>query len=274
MLLSLYVFLESWFGPKEPGKLTLLGTGLCLGAAIATKLTAFSMVLMIYFLFVQKVISNGKHKRKLFADGLVFLFILPLLIYFAVYLSLLFFPGYGLKDIWDIQLFNFHYHFQVATTQKHGYSSAWWGWPLMLRPIWYYFNSQSGVIKGILCIGNPAVFWMVPAMTAFLCWEWIRQNFNASVGLILFGFLGQWLFYALSPRLTFFHYFYFAMPFVAMGLALICGRIWRTGKTGKILVSAYMLLVLGLFIYWYPLLTGLPISQGYYDNHIWTRAWI
>ena len=274
MILSLYIFLKYWQAPKGCGNLTLFATGICLGLAASTKLTALSMVLMIHFLFIQKLIKNKENKFSVLFSGVVLLFILPIIIYFAVYSWMFSLPGCSWHVIWGIQQFNFNYNLKIAGTQPHPYTSSWWGWPLILRPIWFYFAHQKGTVNGILCIGNPAVFWMIPVMTAYLFWYWVRHGCLAAVGLILFGFLSQWTIYALCPRTTFFHYFYLSMPFVAMGLAWICAQLWQKGTMGKTLVSLYMILVLGMFIYWYPLLTGLTISDEYYRNHIWFSSWI
>jgi len=274
MLLSLYAFLEYWLDEKEVKIGALLKTGLCLGLAMSTKLTSLSMVLMIYLLFIQKVLINDKDKVRSLFNGLIFLFILPILIYFTVYLWMFSLHGSTWHDIWFIQQFNFNYNLYISATQTHGYTSPWWGWPLLLRPIWFYFGHHNDTINAIMCIGNPAVFWMIPVMVFYLFWGWLRQGRSAVLGIILFGFLVQWLFYALCHRMTFFHYFYVSMPFVAMGLALACDQLWRSGRAGRSLVFFYLILVLGMFIYWYPLLTGLTISEAYYRNHIWFSSWI
>jgi len=274
MILSLYIFLEYWQNKEGCVKWSLMGTGICLGLALSTKLTALSMVLMIYFLFFQKLIKNKENKFSVFLSGVVFLFILPIIIYFAVYSWMFSLPGCSWHDIWFIQQFNFNYNLKIAGAQTHPYTSPWWGWPLILRPVWFYFAHQKGTVNGILCIGNPAVFWMIPVMTGYLFWDWVCRGRSLAIGLFLFGFLGQWLIYALCPRMTFFHYFYLSMPFVAIGLAWICAQLWQKGRIGKIFVSLYMILVLGMFIYWYPLLTGLTISDEYYRNHIWFSSWI
>jgi len=184
-------------------------------------------------------------------------------------------PGCTWHHIWFIQQFNFNYNLKVAASLAHPYSSFWWEWPLLLRPMWFYFAHQNGTVNGIFCIGNPIIFWMVPLMTIYLAWYWACQGRLASIGIILLGFLSQWLFYAPSLRLAFFYYFYSSLPFVALGLAWICAQMWQSGnKTGKLLVTLYMIAVLGMFIYWYPLLTGFSISEAYYRNHIWFSSWI
>lgn len=272
-IIALWAFLH--FLPERPGprKKVLLSTGIFLGLGLATKLTSLSTLGIIYFLLILKAMKSRGQRKPLFFESIFFLGILPVVIYFAAHAFIPFLPGYSWKDIWKIQVFNFRYHLVEAATQTHLYASQWWGWPLLLRPIWYYFTNQEGVVKGIISIGNPAIFWMIPVMAVYLLWDFLRHKSQAS-GLILLGFFGQWLFYACGLRLKFFHYIYFAMPFVAIGLAWICRKLWGKGRCGKILVCLYLVLVLGMFLYWYPLLTGLPIPVKYFQQHMWFRSWI
>jgi len=275
MLLSLYIFLKYWMGPKEPSMPILMGTGIFLGLALATKWAAISMFFMIDCLYIQKAIKSKKnyHPMKSLFYGFTFLIILPVLIYFTVYSWMFTLQGCTWHDIWYIQRFNLFYNLKVAATQPHPYVSFWWQWPLLLRPIWFYFAHQKGMVNGLICIGNPAIFWMIPVMISCLVLDSIRQR-SVSLWVVIFGFLCQWLFYAHAPRTTFFHYFYYSMPFVAMGLAWLSAQLWQLRKTGRWVVSLYMILVFGMFVYWYPLLTGLTISESYYQTHIWLRSWI
>ena len=273
MVLSLWMFLPSPAQPTRPRSRAMLGAGVFLGLALGAKLSSSSMFLIIYFLLMLEIMKNPAKRKALCCQGLLFLLILPLAIYVAVHAFIPLLPGYSWKSVWEIQKFNLAYHLKEAATQTHLYASPWWGWPLMMRPIWYYFASKDGVVNGILCIGNPAIFWMLPAMAAYLLWDWLRHKSKES-GLILLGFFGQWLFYALGARLKFFHYIYFAMPFAAIGLAWLCVRAWTQGKTGKLVVCAYVALVVGMFLYWFPLLSGMPIPEKYYQQHMWFPAWI
>lgn len=272
-ILSLWAFLNYGLDRLWPRRKALMWAGIFLGLALSSKLSSFSIIPVIAFLLIHKAIKSPEERKALFFESILFLGIVPVAIYFAAHAFIPFLPGYSWSSIWEIQKFNFQYHFVQAKTQTHQYSSQWWGWPLMLRPTWYYFTSNSGVVNGIIAVGNPAIFWMIPAMAVYLFWGLVRHK-NKVSGLIVFGYLSQWLFYASIARLKFFHYIYIAMPFVAIGLGLICAQLWAKGKVGKFLVCAYLALVLGMFIYWYPLLTGLPISDKYYQHHMWFRSWI
>ena len=57
------------------------------------------------------------------------------------------------------QMLQYHLHL----TQKHVYASPAWKWPLVWRPVAYYFTGGARATH-ILAFGNPAVWW--PALAA------------------------------------------------------------------------------------------------------------
>ncbi len=56
-----------------------------------------------------------------------------------------------------------------SNTQTHPYRSAWWSWPLSLRPVAYYRHGESESIDAIYALGNPALFWMFLPAVPFGC---------------------------------------------------------------------------------------------------------
>ena len=44
----------------------------------------------------------------------------------------------------------------------HTYFSPWWTWPWLYRPTWYFWWSGAGVVRGIVALGNPAIWWVWP----------------------------------------------------------------------------------------------------------------
>ncbi len=270
MLLTLWFFikmLEEGGGAKPRN---FLLCGVCLGLAAATRWIGFSIVPVMGILFL-KYFPALKEKRKFLLKSTLLLTGVPVLAYFAVNSFLLLIKGYHFKDLWIYQVNMFHYHSTLTAT--HGYGSEWWSWPVMTRPIWYFFERKDGIIRGILCIGNPAVFWaFIPAL-GYLIWDFLKTH-STRTAFILTGFLSQWLPWALISRVKFFHYYFTAMPFVALALTLYFQAIWNTGRAGKIFAACYFLLLLGMAAYWYPLWTAYPISEGYFQHHLWFKSWI
>ena len=271
VLLSMLFFLQSVDHPSTPDKRKLLFAGLFFGLSISTKLVAMDLLfffipLLFFYVFIKKSIKPSF----LLWTGLCFI-VLPLMVFILVHLAIPFFKGRTLADIWTITAFDIHYH--MTTTQTHSYSSAWWSWPLMTRPTWAFYDNVNNMVQGIIFIGNPFLFWSIPLSIGFVVCQWIMKR-SLSAGIILLGFFSQWLSFASASRMTFFHYFYLAMPFVTMSMSLLLRWIWLKGRIGRSVVTGILVLTVGMFVYWYPLLTGLPIPQKYYEQHMWFNCWI
>jgi hypothetical protein len=80
--------------------------------------------------------------------------------------------------VFDSQLGMFGYHATINAT--HPFSSPWWSWPLMLKPLWVYSNSWDTMVSTIVLMGNPAIWWgSIPALiliTAKLVRDKIRSS--------------------------------------------------------------------------------------------------
>jgi dolichyl-phosphate-mannose--protein O-mannosyl transferase len=194
--------------------------------------------------------------------------------YFGVFLADSLIRGYDLSWIWKFQTHFVKYNLGLGTW--HRYESDWWTWPMMLRPIWYFFERMpdgSHPIRGIFCIGNPLIFWLIPVVSGYSMYRVFKER-SWILGLLVFGFLCQWLPWALITRVKFFHYFYTAMPFLTILFGALAEKTWNLGKPGKCLTALYLCLVLVMYIYWYPLLTGTPISESFYRSHLWLSSWV
>ena len=166
--------------------------------------------------------------------------------------------------------------YHAGIKDKHPYSSPWWSWPIMKRPVWYYYQKDSvGLIEGIWCIGNALVWWAsIPALVAAAYFAW--RDRIAALGLIALMGLGQWLMWAIEPRsLVFMHYYFESIPYACIALAYGGWRIWDAGLAWpRRAVLLYAVLVFAWFVFYYPLLSGYPISEGYYQSHVWMGpAW-
>ncbi len=65
--------------------------------------------------------------------------------------------GNFLASIVQAQINMFDYHSMLVST--HPYSSPWWSWTIIIKPIYYYSNYYSETIRaGISSFGNPAVW--------------------------------------------------------------------------------------------------------------------
>jgi dolichyl-phosphate-mannose-protein mannosyltransferase len=95
---------------------------------------------------------------------------------------------------------------------------------------------------------------------------------------ILIAFFAAWLPFALVPRGLFLYHMLGGLPamFLALALALTYLRSLRgplpgfaLRVNGAVPAYAFLVMVIGFFVYFYPLWTGLPLTADALNNHVW-----
>lgn len=209
---------------------------------------------------------------------LLFFVAVPGLIYVLSYLPEVFVPNSG--SLWEIvvrsQKTMFNYHKDLVA--EHSFSSPWYEWPMMVRPIWYFVSREvgSGMLSTISSFGNPAVWWGgVVTMLLMIALGIYKKD--TAVWLILAGFLAQYLPWVLVPRLTFIYHFFNSVPFVILSI-VYCARLLLERRTHKRLfrtaLYSYLGLALLLFVAFYPVISGLVVPTSYVEALTWSPSWV
>ena len=131
-----------------------------------------------------------------------------------------------------------------------------------------------------MLIGTPAMWWLALPMLAWALWRTVVRRdwrYAASSSATAPGFL-PWF---ADPRPADVLLLRGALaPFLVMGIAMILGDILhKPGQNaerrtlGLLVVCCYVALVITNFAWMYPILTGLPISQGTWNMQIWLPSW-
>jgi dolichyl-phosphate-mannose--protein O-mannosyl transferase len=274
----------------------LIAFTLLLGALVASKwygVMAYGVsFIVIAAVWLQRYWREGKTKRwgnpygfrfDLSVAAIVFL---SMSLYVCVWIPD-FFRHIEIKNLGDLvyrQYTMFEYHDTLKAT--HPYQSSWWQWPLDLRPIAYYWkdlraginvnNSNACCVAEIVSLPNPLILWLglicVPCV-AFLAW---REK-NKGYALLIIAYLLQWVPWARSPRITFAYHFYVDIPLIILCNVIILQRLWNRQTEHpeqqmftRIGVGAYVAAVVLAFIWFYPVLAGIPIPW----NEWWARMWL
>lgn len=92
----------------------------------------------------------------------IFFVFVPMMIYGLSYIPYLKAPSsHGIKTIIENQSAIYAYHSKTVVESTHPFSSRWYEWIIMRRPIWYYSGEISDTVKeGISAFGNPLVWWI------------------------------------------------------------------------------------------------------------------
>ena len=151
------------------------------------------------------------------------------------------------------------YHQQTQVLSAHTYQSDWWSWPLMLRPIWYFYDVADGAQRGILMVGNPVVMWGGLVAVAACLWGAVRRR-DVRLGAVAALWLGSYLIWAVIPKsLGFFYYYYLPSLWLPIVIA-VAAHHWR----GALRDGDDMLLIgaAALFLWFYPILSAAPLAHA------------
>jgi Gpi18-like mannosyltransferase len=185
-------------------------------------------------------------------------------------------PGHDFRGILAAQQAMYRYHTTLVAT--HPFSSAWWEWPLMRRPIWYYGQTPGvlppGLTSSIVALGNPAVWWVgTVAAGLTCCLGWRRKDTVAL--FLLIGLAAEYVPWVGVPRLTFIYHFFASVPFLIGCIVYVIKSMQESGSLPKRWLYAYLSATLLLFILFYPVLSGAVVSRAYVDHVLrWFPSWI
>lgn len=196
-------------------------------------------------------------------------------------------------------LFDYHkqmLQFATHLSQRHPYQSQPWDWFVMSRPVAFYyqcFTDPAGThacpakysgqqwSSEVLALGNPAIWWVaIPAMLFCLGWWFTRRDWRA--GAAVLGVAAGWATWLPFPSRTKFYYYALEFePFMIMCIVLCLGLIigpvaasLRRRAIGSALAGTYLLAVLVLFWYFYPILAAKVIPYSSWISHMWYSGWI
>ena len=191
----------------------------------------------------------------------------------------------------------FEYHkqaisFGVGLRTPHPYQSQPWDWLLVTRPVAFFAQCYTGPVnyqpcpKGqvawsqeVLALGTPAIWW--GSMLALLfCLGWWLLHRDWRAGAVLLGVLAGWgPWFPLVTRTKFYYYALEFEPFLILAIVLCLGLILGPSTAGMVrrsvgagIAGAYVLVVLIMFWYFYPILAGGIISYQDWWSHIWYRV--
>jgi len=266
-----------WLFMKRRQERWIIACAAALGGALATRWSAMyawglmGVLLAVYVIGWETPRRSPAQIAALAARSIGYFVALPVVLYLLSYIPYML-QGHTVAEVVTMQKTMWGYHANLHAT--HSYASPWWQWPFMVRPTWYYYHDwKDGTISGILAIGNPAVWWAsIPAILAMGYVAW-RRKLWFGIFAVVMG-LGMYLPWAIQPRsLLFMHYMFETIPFAMLCLAYFLDQLWKQ-EDWQPVAATYLVVTGGLFVFFYPLLSALPIPEVFYRAHIWFSSWI
>ncbi|WP_151208789.1 glycosyltransferase family 39 protein [Paenibacillus yonginensis] len=209
------------------------------------------------------------------ASCVIFFIVIPAIIY-----SLSFIPvlneaagGYTFKNLINAQIHMYDYHSQLTAT--HPYSSQWWQWPFMKRPLWLYNGPDlaPGMKATMVTMGNPLIWWTGIFAILLTIWVSIKRRDRVMYSVWI-AYLSVYIPWVLVPRYTFIYHYFTMVPFMILGIVYMMKLGEERYTWFKKIRISYILLAALLFLLFYPALSGLTVSKAYIDNLLrWFPSW-
>ncbi len=265
----------------------LLAAGLALGAAIATKWIALYFGAGVFVLFCAALWPQQKgewlgpghwwlnHRAHLGGAALA-LGLVPLMVYLLSYIPFLdclqnppsLFSREGLEQVWQSQKDMFGYHARLS--DSHPFSSPFYTWPLLLKPLWLFIEESGGLRSSITLLGNPLVCW--GGLVAVISLAASSRNPQEKV-LILGAIASLYLPWVAVGRISFIYHYYPLIPFLILALSLFLARLdLRLNWQRRVVIAAPTIAAL-LFVWFYPAISGWPVAGGYFKSLHWLPGW-
>lgn len=289
----------SWAaGSRLRGHGYRLLAGVALGGAIATKWNGLGYVLSLLIWELWR--TRGKARKIEYFWLLPYAILVPAFIYCLIWLPHLSFTQESLRGV-HLTLLSFH---QELSSGGHPACAPWFTWPLLIKPIAYWYEESGGLAYTANNLGNPALWWLASAATFLLLLErglrlirpQVRPQGASSPersltnnrtnnrtdnlkAYLLISYAANWLPWMLVGRCTFIYLYMPAAVFSFMVLAWLLSE-WLHGRTNNALGQArtvgwVMVGAIALaFLFWLPLSLGLPLTPEELQLRWWLRSWI
>ena len=319
---------------KQWRALWLIAAGISFGASIGTKWNGLWFLLGAYLIWItawlvrllhsylnQQPINDRKDAKlqtplqKLSQLNILqmgfYLGIIPALIYSLIWIPhLKLDTRYGFIEV-HLQILNFHLHMGGNTPDVHPYCAAWYKWPLMTRPMAYYYQTARNftdplpvmgpnlpaadgqVIYDVHAMGNPFLWWSGMAAMLFLVgWlvsklaiPWIQHkqisvpaNLSVDTWIALFivlNYAANLMPWVKVTRCVFIYHYMCAVVFVFLAIAWFVDQCLRSyHRELRAFGVTISFLILAAFIFWMPIYLGLPLTSEGYKLRMLFESWI
>lgn len=262
-----------------------IGASALLGLAVAVKWAAIPYVALAGLAFVVLRMARGggfaaallgsSHRRwpgLSTIGGLALLGGVSIPVYLLTFLPAFFYASEPLTLAGLIPFQRDMYQLQTQVLASHTYQSSWWSWPLMIRPIWYFYELDMGYQRGVLLIGNPLIMWggLVAVIACIVAW--FRERAIRPLAVALLWIASVAIYIVIPKSLGFYYYYYLSSLFLCFVLAVAFHHYDRGKDRGyEEWFTAVSLLMFG---YFYPIISAGPLSDaGGFNFWIWFPSW-
>jgi dolichyl-phosphate-mannose--protein O-mannosyl transferase len=289
LLWAMVVMLWAAKGAPAQVRRRWVGVGVLFGLAIGTKWAAIPYVALAGSALVVTRFRDARVARRPLRTAfsgkdqphwtglatipaLLILGSVSIAIYFLTFLPAFFYERDPLTLAGLIPLQQEMYALQTQVLAKHTYQSDWWSWPLMIRPIWYFYEWDQGAQRGVLLIGNPVIMWGGLLAVLACLWAGFREKAHRPLALAFVWIASLGIYVVIPKSIGFYYYYHLSGIFLCLVLAAAFHHFDRGRDKGR--EEWFVFAALVAFVYFYPILaaSALPDPQGF-RKWMWLPTW-
>jgi len=183
-----------------------------------------------------------------------------------------------------------HYHHDMLTfhthlTSPHSYAANPWGWPLMIRPTSFFYESAAtchaaSCAQEVLPLGNPVVWWGGAIAIIALFIIAIRRHTEYAAPIVLAFASGwvPWLFFAHRTVFTFYSVVFipYTVMALAIGLCLLNKKLVKSKLPVRLRWPALVTLTAAVVLayFFFPLYVAQSLPYDIWHARMWFPSWI
>jgi dolichyl-phosphate-mannose-protein mannosyltransferase len=190
----------------------------------------------------------------------------------------------ALRSLWHQHAEWLRFHNNLST--PHPWESGPWSWLVDGRPILLWnpqgLTDRAGeqVIRYILMVGTPTLWFAFVPAALWLAWRIVARRDPAAI-LVAVAITAGWGTWFLNlDRTMFIFYMAPVVPFFVLAVVLVLqdvlgradGDIFRR-QIGLGVVCGYVAVVAATYVFFWPVLTGQPLSHAEWLQRMWFPSW-
>lgn len=209
------------------------------------------------------------------------------------------------------QIFDFHERLGGNTPKVHPYCAAWYKWPLMTRPMAYFYGTTQSikdslpvtgpplpgdtgkVVYDVHAMGNPFLWWFGVAALILLLGMLVSQlliplikqkRFLLSASPTIETWIGLYIVinYTINllpwvgvTRCVFIYHYMTGVVYAFLAIAWVVDQCIHSYRpVFRAIGVTITFVILGAFVFWLPIYLGLPLSLAEYKQRMWFSSWI
>ena len=194
-----------------------------------------------------------------------------------------FVPG-ALRSLWHMHVEWYRFHSGLAS--PHPWESKPWSWIVTARPILLWnpqgLTDDSGgqVVRYILMLGTPTLWFLFPVALVWLGWRIVARRDPAAITVAVAVAAGWLTWFINLDRTMFIFYMAPVVPFFVLGVVLVLQDVIGSRgadpfrrQVGLAVVCLYIGLVAATFAFFYPVLTGQELTKAEWLSRMWFPSW-